>query len=107
MIFFWRAHTGYFIQSQADRTANYFAALYLAIDNICLTAGILFVPSLRAYYYTNASFGLTNDYIRLADQWFSSTLWPVAAVMLLLSLLCLPAAFFIAEYITGSNKEIE
>ena len=49
----------------------------------------------RAHYAASGSFGLTNDYIRLAEDVLNMGLPQVGAVMLIVSLLPIPLSFLI------------
>jgi hypothetical protein len=91
-VFLWRALTGGFTHSKAERAAYAMLGWYLCGSNVKLCAGLVFSPAVRDWYAGNGSFGLTNDYIRVAEDIYGCRLESVAAVMLLISLLPLPIA---------------
>ena len=65
---------------------------YLVGVNLWLTGGLMFSDAARFEYSTNGSYGLTNDYIVLAEQVVGGSLEGVAAVMSLAALAVVPIA---------------
>jgi hypothetical protein len=95
-LFFWRALTGGFVKSTAERP--FYAALgwYWMVGAIVLFGSLAFSEASRQWYLTNGSFGLDNDFVRLARMFRVGL--PVAALpMLLLALLPLPLAWWMAR----------
>ncbi len=85
-IFLWRARTGEAIEHEAERPLYACVGWFLLVRNVVLTAGLTFTESARALYMTNGSFGLTNDYVRVAQGWLHLPLEAVSGFMLLVSL---------------------
>jgi hypothetical protein len=95
-VFFWRALVGGFTSSRAERAAYAACAWYLVGANVWLAGGLLFSESVRTWYRGSGSFGLVNDYLRLAGL-LHVGLGFVAFVMLALSLAALPVAWRLAK----------
>jgi hypothetical protein len=91
-VFFWRALVGGFTQSRAERALYAACAWYLVIANIWLAGGLIFSEGVRQWYRGSGSFGLTNDYLRLANS-LHVGVGVVAFFMLLVSLAALPVAW--------------
>jgi len=91
-VFFWRAFVGGFTRSRAERVAYAACAWYLLAANIWLSGGLLFDEGVRQWYRGSGSFGLVNDYLRLAGS-LHVGLSAVAFTMLLVSLAVLPLAW--------------
>lgn len=87
----WRAAGGAECHSRAERAAYSMLGWFLIGDNILLSFGLAFSAAARAEYATNGSFGLTNDYLRLANDHLGVPLEAVGLVMGLLAL-AVPAA---------------
>ncbi|MEO1700292.1 MAG: hypothetical protein AAFU73_23600 [Planctomycetota bacterium] len=64
----WRAATAEACKHDAERAAYAMVGWFLAGRNLWLSFGLAFSESARAEYAGNGSFGLTNDYIRLAGE---------------------------------------
>ncbi|MHC4934241.1 MAG: hypothetical protein ACYTGV_18880, partial [Planctomycetota bacterium] len=94
-VFFWRAMVGGFTKSSAERVAYATLGWFLVAGNVWLSGGLLFSEEVRAWYRVSGSFGLTNDYIRLARDVMGVGLGAVAFLMLLVSFLPLPAAWLL------------
>ncbi len=92
---FWRAMSGGFSESKAERGLYAVLAWYLCGSNVLLCQGLAFSASARAEYQGSGSFGLTNDYIRLAEDVMGTPLATLGLVMMLVSLLPLPLAWAI------------
>jgi len=69
-VFFWRGWTGWLVGGTLDRIATAAVAWYLTLNNAYLCYGIAYVPAIRNKYYSSGSFGLTNDYVRIAEECF-------------------------------------
>jgi hypothetical protein len=67
-IFLWRASTGMFTEPGIERLLYSFLGWYLLFSNAYLTFGIAYLPKVRSWYTQSGSFGLTNDYIRAAED---------------------------------------
>lgn len=87
-----RALTGGFTHGAAERGCYSALGWLLVGSNVGLCFGLATSPAARDHYAGNGSFGLTNDYIRLADDVLGTSLQAVAAAMLLVSLLPVPLA---------------
>lgn len=96
-IFFWRALSGGFTSARGERLAYATCAWYLVGCNLWLSAGLIFSVEVRHWYASSGSFGLSNDYIRLADQVLGWPLGAVAGIMLLASLAVLPVVYLICR----------
>ncbi|MDF1700613.1 MAG: hypothetical protein P1V36_05595 [Planctomycetota bacterium] len=93
-IFFFRALSGGFTESTAERITYAACAWFLLGRNVVLDFGLMSSEVARTAYAGNGSFGLTQDFIRAARMLG----WPlggVGALMLLLSLLTLPLAWWV------------
>lgn len=88
----WKALDGGFTDSRAERMLYGTLGWFLAGKNAVLAWGLATSASSRAWYAENGSFGLTNDYIRLAEELLGWRLQSVAWLALLASLAAVPAA---------------
>lgn len=89
-IFLWRARTGQAVEREAERPIYACLGWFLVARNVILCFGIAFLPSARAGYMTSGSFGLTNDYARVAGDVLHIPLAAVAVFMLVVSLSVVP-----------------
>lgn len=89
----WKTLDGGFTESKLERGLYGTVGWYLLGRNAHLCWGLLRSTEARAEYNENGSFGLTNDYIRAAEDVLSCPLEHVALAMLLASLFVLPAAW--------------
>lgn len=64
----WRAATEDACHHDGERAAYAMLGWYLIGDNVKLSFGLAFSESARQAYAANGSFGLTNDYIRIATE---------------------------------------
>lgn len=96
-IFFWRAFVIGFARSTAERLAYTTAAWFLLCRNLWLCGGLMWDEGVRQWYRGSGSFGLTNDYLRLAHDVLRVDLSVVAGGMLLLSLAVLPIAWILSR----------
>jgi hypothetical protein len=87
-----RALTGGCTHSRTERALHGTLGWFLLGRNVWLCWGLVSSSGARALYETNGSFGLTNDYIRLADDVLGWQLQTTAGGMLLVGALVLPAA---------------
>ncbi len=96
-IFLWRAFTGGFTENKLERVLYGVLAWHLIGENVILCCGLLFSQSARLDYASNGSFGLTNDYLRLANDHLGVPLGTVAFGMLVVSLLSVPLAWWLGR----------
>lgn len=82
-IFLWRASTGMFTEPGLERLFYAFLGWYLIFSNAYLTYGVAFLPSVRSWYTTSGSYGLTNDYIRAAEDVMFVPIKSIVLTMLL------------------------
>jgi hypothetical protein len=92
-VFLWRARTGRAIETEGERPLYAALGAYLVARNALLCFGLAFVPAARDAYRSNGSFGLENDYVRVAGDWLHVPLPVVAVFMLVLSLAVVPLAW--------------
>ncbi len=90
----WRALTGGFTHNPLERGLYSVLGWYLMGSNVWLCGSLATSAAARGSYAGNGSYGLTNDYIRLADV-LGWGLPQVAAMMLVVSLLPLPLSWLI------------
>lgn len=88
----WKALDGGFTSSRLERALYGTLGWYLAGRNVFLCAGLMTSARERALYASNGSFGLTNDYIRAAEDVLGWRLESLASVMLVASAATVPAA---------------
>jgi hypothetical protein len=81
-----RTLSGGFTESPAERGLYGTIGWFLVGSNLFLTVGLLTSASRRALYAANGSFGITNDYIRLAEDVLGMPLEVVALGMSLVAL---------------------
>lgn len=90
-IFFYRALSGGFTESTAERITYATMAWFLLGRNVIMNGGLMLSEAARRAYHGNGSFGLTNDFIRAARE-LGWSLEGVAALMMLFALAVLPVA---------------
>jgi hypothetical protein len=88
----WKALDGGFTESRLERALYGTVGWYLLGKNAFMCIGLARSAAAREEYGANGSFGLTNDYIRLAEDVLNWRLESVALLMLAGCLLVLPAA---------------
>ena len=86
----WRARTGGFTSSAAERTLYGCVGWYLVGSNALLCAGLIWDARAREDYAGSGSYGLTNDYIRAAEDYLDWQLGSVAGVMLVVAFAVFP-----------------
>ena len=94
-VFLWRALTGGFTESGTERALCASLGWYLLGTNLRLSIGLLLSDGARAHYASSGSFGLTNDYLRVAPSFGSLTV--VAVLMTVAGLAVLPAVLCAAR----------
>lgn len=85
-----RALSGGFSESPGERCLYAVLGWFLVGRNLVLTAGLVASSGARAQYATTGSFGLENDYLRLANE-FGVSIEAVALGMTAVALLTAPA----------------
>ncbi len=93
-VFFYRALSGGFTESIPERITYAACAWFLLGRNVVLDFGLMTSEALQAAYIGNGSFGLSQDFVRAADL-LGWSLGGVGALMLLLSTITLPVAWWI------------
>ena len=96
-VFFWRALVGGWSRSNAERVTYAACAWYLLGRNLWLTGGLMWDEGVQAWYQSGGSFGLTNDYIRLAKDVMGVGLGAVAFLMFVVALGVLPLAWWLSR----------
>jgi hypothetical protein len=91
----WRTLDGGFTASQIERALYGTVGWFLVGKNAFLCIGLMTSGAARAHYGSNGSFGLTNDYIRVAEDVLGWPLERVALLMFVACLLVLPAAILL------------
>ncbi len=91
----WKALDGGFTSSQLERALYGTVGWYLAGKNVFLCVGLMTSAGSRALYASNGSFGMTNDYIRAAEDVLGWRLETVALLMLCASVATIPAAILL------------
>ena len=90
-----QAVAGGFTDAPGERAAHAMLGWYFVGKNAVLAAGLLSSDQARATYASNGSFGLENDYIRLARDVLHVPLGTVAAAMLLAAVAVVPFAIVV------------
>jgi len=99
-----RALSGGFTSSRVERALHGTLGWFLLGRNAWLCWGLVTSSGARALYQNNGSFGLTNDYIRLADDLLGWRLQTVAGGMLFVGALVLPLAFVLQRSYARANS---
>ena len=89
-VFLARALSGGFSESQIERGLYATLGWFLIGTNLFLTAGLVTSGAARAKYASNGSYGMENDYVRLADH-LGGSLEGVAMGMTVVALVVAPA----------------
>ena len=100
-IFFWRAIVGGFTESKAERALYALLAFFLVGQNLWLSGGLMWSAEVQEWYARSGSFGLTNDYIRLARDVLRTELSTVAGAMFVATLTVLPLSWFAARKLSA------
>jgi hypothetical protein len=88
----WKTLDGGFTRSRAERTLYGTVGWFLLGKNVRLCWLLMHSESAGADYMSNGSFGMTNDYLRVAEDILYWRLESVALLMLVVALCVLPAA---------------
>lgn len=91
----WKALDGGFTSSKLERGLYGTVGWYLVGKNVFLCVGLMTSAGSRAHYAANGSFGMTNDYIRAAEDVLGWRLESVALFMLVASLATIPTAILL------------
>jgi hypothetical protein len=94
-VFLWRALDGGFAGSRVERILYAGLGTYLVLDHALLCFGLMTSAAARDHYAHNGSFGLTNDYLRVAHDVCYTSLTNVAFWMFVATLLPVPAAWLL------------
>ncbi len=92
MIFLFRAITGVSTAGVVDRALASTMGVYLVCGNLMLTSGLALSEKARLEYRGNRSFGIENDYARLASD-AGVSLGAVGFGMSLVTLICFGVAY--------------
>jgi hypothetical protein len=90
----WKTLDGGFTRSRAERLLYGTVGWFLLDKNLRLCWLLMHSEAARADYMSNGSFGMTNDYLRVAEDILYWRLESVALLMLVAALCVLPAAVF-------------
>jgi hypothetical protein len=90
-----KALSGGFTSSQLERALYGTLGWFLLGVNLLLTGGLMFSATSRAEYAASGSFGLTNDYLRVAQDILGCSVQIVAFGMTVVGLCTLPIAFWL------------
>lgn len=93
-VFFYRALSGGFTASTAEKVTYACVAWFLVGRNVILDFGLITSESARRAYIGNGSFGLTQDFLRTARE-LGCSLGSVGFLMLIVSLTTLPIAWYV------------
>ena len=102
-VFLVQAIAGGFTDSPAERAAHSMLGWYFVAKSAWLCGGLLWSDQARATYASNGSFGLENDYARLARDILHVPLSAVAGGMLLLAVATVPLAVVLGRRIAAAN----
>jgi hypothetical protein len=103
-VFLWRAWTGGFTSSRAERGLYAVLGCFLVGRNARLCGGIAWSESAKAAYATNGSFGMENDYARLAGEVLSTSVESVALGMLVATVATLPVAWWLSRAFPATDR---
>jgi hypothetical protein len=95
-ICFFRAWTGGFTSSAAERTAYATVGWYCFCTNLAFHLKLMSSRGFQIRYASGGSFGLTNDYIRVATDILGCSVSTVAFLMFLVNIILLPALVVLA-----------
>jgi hypothetical protein len=96
-IFLWRALVQGFTGSRFERVLYATLGWYFVGKNVGLTLGLARSDAAREHYAANGSFGLTNDYIRAAEDVLGWPLESLALAMTLPALVVPPLALWLGR----------
>ncbi len=103
-IFFWRAAVISHKVREQERTLYAALAWYLWFQNLVLHWNLMFSEASRDWYLNNGSFGMENDFVRLADLW-SWSLPHLSFWMLLLTFVVPPLGLAWAYLSMGGHMK--
>ncbi|PIQ29177.1 hypothetical protein COW36_17685 [bacterium (Candidatus Blackallbacteria) CG17_big_fil_post_rev_8_21_14_2_50_48_46] len=96
-IFLWRSMVPTYKVQEEERTLYAALGWYLWFQNLIMNWNLVYSEESRAWYTENGSFGLENDFVRLADH-FGWSLPFLAGVMFFCFLLVPPAGILWARW---------
>jgi hypothetical protein len=99
-----RALSGGFTSSRAERGLWGTLGWFLLGKNLALCWGLMTSSGTRALYHENGSFGMTNDYIRVADDVLGWQLQTVAGAMAFVGLFVLPLSILLWRGYERANR---
>ncbi len=102
VFFLARGIAGGFTESLAERVAHAALSAYLLGRNLWLSGGLLWSEDVRVWYEDSGSFGLVNDYARLAGECFGVPLATVAAGSFVVAVAAVPAAVLLGRRLLRS-----
>lgn len=97
----WKTLDGGFTKSRLERALYGTVGWFLVGRNAFLCWRLMHSEAARADYASSGSFGLTNDYLRIAEELLFWRLESVALLMLVASVLVVPAAIALAHFTRG------
>jgi hypothetical protein len=103
-VFLWRAITGGFTASRAERGLYATLGFYLVGRNALLSGGLVWSEERRHEYAGNGSFGLENDYVRVARECLGCSTESVAFAMLVVTAAALAASFVLARLFPAPDR---
>jgi hypothetical protein len=103
-VFLWRGATGGFTASRAERGLYATLGFYLVGRNALLSGGLVWSEARRHEYAGNGSFGLENDYVRVARECLGCSTETVAFVMLVVTVAALALAFLLARLFPAPDR---
>jgi hypothetical protein len=103
-IFLVRARTGSSTELEAERPLYACLGWFLVARNVALTGGLVLSAAARSAYLGNGSFGMLNDYARIAFHVLHVPLQAVAFGMLLVSLLVVPVVLWLTRGTDGAPR---
>lgn len=92
-----QAMSGGFSGSAAERATHAMVGWFLVGRNVWLAGGLLWRESVRDWYAESGSFGLVNDYLRIAREVFASSIALPATAMLVVAVLVPPVAMWLSR----------
>jgi len=103
-VFFWRALVGGFVHQEGERPLYAMLGWFWMGGNAFLFSSLTASEASRQWYRAHGSFGLQNDFVRLAGIW-GVPLETVTAPMILVSCLPLPAALLMFWFVRREEKK--
>jgi hypothetical protein len=95
-VFLWRAFAGGFTESRAERILYAALGLLWSCGCLLLFGSLVLSAESRRWYLTHGSFGMQNDFVRIARM-LGTSLPTVSLPMILVSIVPLPLAWHLAR----------